>query len=108
MTIHFNDFKKLDLRVGQIITAEKIDGSDKLLKLKVAFGELGERQIVAGLAQHYSADALINTQAVFVLNLEPRILKGVESQGMILAADNNNSPIIIKPANDVLPGSMVK
>lgn len=112
-TISFEDFKKLDIRVGKILSAEKIDGSNKLLKLDVYFGtgETGEginRQIVAGIAQFYEADELAGKEAVFAFNLAPRTLKGTESQGMILAASNGESPVLLTPDKEVLPGSMVK
>lgn len=104
----FDDFKKLDLRVGQIKSAEPVEHSEKLLKLTVDFGELGERQILAGLAKNYKTEELINTLAVFVFNLGPRKLMGLESQGMILAADSPEGPVILKPEKDVPPGSVIK
>ena len=109
MTISFEDFKKLEIRVGRIESAENIEGSEKLLKLSVDFGEQGKRQILAGLAKHYSPAELIGIEAFFAFNLEPRILMGLESQGMILAVDGKDGkPILLKPAEDVTPGNMVK
>ncbi|MBI2454229.1 MAG: methionine--tRNA ligase [Parcubacteria group bacterium] len=106
--ISFDDFKKLELRVGQIKSAEPVSGSEKLLKLLVDFGEHGERQILAGLAKNYSPESLTNTSAIFIFNLEPKNLVGLESQGMILAADTPAGPVIIKPAVDVPSGSIIK
>ncbi len=106
--VSFDDFKKLELGVGLIKSAEPVENSGKLLKLIVDFGEFGERQILAGLAQNYAADLLVGTRAVFVFNLEPRKLMGLESQGMILAADSPEGPVILKPEKEVPSGSMVK
>jgi len=106
--ISFDDFKKINLRVGEIKSAEAVAGSEKLLKLIVNFGELGEKQILAGLAKNYSADSLIGTSCIFVFNPAPRQMMGLESQGMILAADTPDGPVILRPEKDVLPGSMIK
>lgn len=107
-TVSFDDFKKIDLRIGQIKSAESVPSSEKLLKLKVDFGELGEKQILAGLAKNYNPESLIGTNCVFVFNLEPRPMMGLESQGMILAADSPAGPVILRPEKDVPPGSMIK
>ena len=108
MEISFEDFKKVELRVGQIKSADSMAGSEKLLKLMVNFGEFGQKQILAGLAKNYSPDSLTGIKAIFVFNLEPRKLMGLESQGMILAADSADGPVILKPEKDAPPGSMVK
>ncbi len=93
--IQFSDFAKLDMRVGKIIGVEAHPKADKLFILKVYFGsEIGERTIVAGLRGHYSADELKNMKATFVVNLEPRVLRGVKSEGMILAASNNDKSLV--------------
>ena len=105
--ITFDDFKKLDLRIGKILSVEKIEGADKLLKLEVDFGE-EKRQVVAGIAQYYEAEALIGKQCPFILNLEPRILRGVESNGMILAVGVGEAPILMHPDKDVPNGSVVR
>jgi len=105
--ISFEDFKKLDIRVGKILSAEKVEGSSKLLKLEVDFTE-EKRQIVAGISQFYEIDSLINKEAVFAFNLEPKSLKGIESQGMILAASSENGPVLLIPDKEVPPGSNVK
>ena len=105
--IPFDEFKKLDLRVGKIVKAEKIDGADKLLRLEVDLGS-ETRQLVAGIAQHYAPGQLIGKEIPIVANLESRILKGVESQGMLLAADDNGSPVLLSPDREVPPGSAIK
>lgn len=125
-TITFDDFKKIDIRVGKIISAEKVDGSDKLLKLEVDFGfELVEiktmaeetpkqdkipikRQIIAGIAQFYAPEALIGKECPFAYNLAPRMLKGLESQGMILCPSDNGNSALLHPDKEIPPGSIVK
>lgn len=84
--IVFDDFLKVDMRVGTIVSAERVPKSDKLLKLQVKFGELGERQIVAGIGKDYEPEAIVGLQIVAVVNLAPRKLMGLESNGMILAS----------------------
>lgn len=104
--ITYEDFQKLDLRIANIISAEKVEGADKLLKLQVDLGE-EKRQLVAGIALQYKPDALVGKQVVVVTNLEPRVLRGVESQGMALAADANG-PVLLKPGKKVPAGTKVK
>ncbi|HRH26397.1 MAG TPA: methionine--tRNA ligase [Candidatus Paceibacterota bacterium] len=84
--INIDDFKKVEMTVGKIISAEPVPDTDKLLRLVVNFGALGERQVVSGIALKVSLESLPGTKAVFVTNLEPRTLRGLESQAMILAA----------------------
>jgi len=85
-TLEYTDFIKADLRVGRITSAERVPKSKKLLKLEVNFGELGSRVIVAGIGEHYQPESLVDTQVCAVLNLPPRPMMGIESNGMILAA----------------------
>lgn len=107
--ISFDDFKKSDIRIGKIVTVEKVDGSEKLLKLEVDFGlELGKRQIISGIAKAYSPELLVNKQALFIVNLEPREIMGLISNGMILCASNDNLPVILQPEKEVLPGTQIK
>lgn len=87
--IEFDDFEKLELRVGTIVEAEKVENADKLLKFKVDFG-FETRTIVSGVAKHYAPQDMLNKQIVAVLNLKPRKIKGIESQGMILYAYNDD------------------
>ncbi len=112
-TISFEDFKKLDIRIGKIISAERVEGSDKLLKLEVDFGlsEAGEgikRQIIAGIGKAYEPESLIGKQCPFAYNLEPKSLKGLESQGMILCPSNDGAPVLLHPDKEIPPGSIVK
>jgi methionine--tRNA ligase beta chain len=104
--INFEDFEKLQIRIGLIVEAEKVEGADKLLKLKVDFGS-EKRQIVSGIAQFYSPEQLINKQFPFVVNLEPRTIRGVESNGMILAISSGERIVLLKPQKKVPAGSVV-
>ena len=104
--IGYDDFKKIDLRVAQIESAERIEGSDKLLKLTIRIGEEA-RTIVAGIGKSYAPEALAGKQIVIVANLEPRELKGIESNGMLLAADDNG-PVLLRPDAEVTSGSVIK
>ena len=103
--VSLEEFKKLDLRVGTIQKAEEIPGSDKLLKLTIDLGEV--RTIVAGLAQHYSVDELSNKQVIVLANLKPVKLRGVESQGMILAAEDETGVYLLRPDKESKPGSHI-
>jgi methionine--tRNA ligase beta chain len=90
--ISIDDFKKVEIRVGEILSAEKIEGSEKLLKLKVSFGD-EERQVLSGIAAYYpEPSALVGKRVPFVTNLAPRMMMGLESQAMILATDSTGSP----------------
>lgn len=115
--INFDDFKKVDLRVAKIIAAERVEGSDKLLKLQVDLGsELGERQIIAGIGKVYEPESLIGKEIVIVANLEPRTFTlrlssgqvGLESQGMLLAANSEDGPVLLMPEKEVPPGSKIQ
>jgi len=105
--ISFEEFQKIDLRIGKIVEAERIEDSEKLLKLKVDLG--GEkRQIVAGIGKVYQPENLINREIAVVMNLEPKTLKGVESQGMLLAADFEGKPVLLKPETEVPAGTKIR
>jgi methionyl-tRNA synthetase len=104
--IVYDDFAKLDIRVGKVIAAEKMEKSNKLLKLTVDSG-LDQRTILSGIAQHYSPEEMIGKEVTFIANLAPRKMMGIESQGMILMAEDSGKLKLIQPADDVAPGSMV-
>ena len=107
-TITFEEFKKIEIRMGKVIKAEKVENADKLLKLQVDFaGEIGVRQIVSGIAEYYSTEELEGKKLPFIVNLEPRKFKGEESQGMLMAVDTEGKPVLLLPAEDVLEGSEV-
>lgn len=105
--ISFEEFKKLELRVGKIETAEAVVGSEKLAKLTVDIGT-EKKQILAGIAKQYTPEALVGRQIVVVVNLAPRMMMGLESQGMLLAAhDTEGGAILLMPDKEVAPGSQI-
>ncbi len=105
--INYEKFQEMELRVATILGAERLEGSEKLLRLRVSLGD-SERQIIAGIGKRYAPDELINTQIVIVANLEPRMLMGLESQGMLLAADSPDGPVLLRPDADVPSGAKIK
>lgn len=105
--ISFDDFAKLDLRMAKITQAEEIEGADKLLKLTLDVGELGERTVASGIKEWYSPEMLIGKTIVYLANLEPRMLRGVESQGMIIAAGGDEA-ILLLPEKEVAAGTAVR
>jgi methionyl-tRNA synthetase len=104
--INYEEFSKIDVRVGTIINVQKVENSDKLLKLEVDFGEFGKRQILTGIAKWYKPEDLVGVQTTFVINLEARKLMGMESQGMIFALglDDNRKPVFLLPRESVENG----
>ena len=107
--IPFTDFEKLDLRIGKIIEVQDHSKADKLYILTIDLGEPAPRTIVAGLKTKYTHEQLKGKQAVFVANLEPINLRGIESNGMILAAssENKSDVVFIKPEKEIQPGSKI-
>ncbi len=105
--INFEDFQKLEIKIGKIVSAEKIEGSDKLLKLEADFGN-EKRQVVSGIARQYAPEDLEGKEAPFLVNMEPRTLKGVESSAMILAVSVEGKAVLLHPDQEVPPGSEVK
>jgi len=103
--ISFDDFTKLDLRAGEIREAELIKGSDKLIKCTVDFGNMGTRTIVSGIAKHRSPEDLLGNKYLYVLNLEPRKIFGVESQGMLVALSGDDSFAMLTPDSDIEAGA---
>ena len=105
--IDLNEFARLDLRIGKIVNAERIEGSKKLIKLEVDVG--GEmRQLVAGIAEDYIPEDLIGKLVPVLANLKPAKLMGVESRGMILAVEVNGKPILLHPDKEVPAGSRIR
>ena len=105
--IALDDFKKVELKIARITEAEEVAGAEKLLKLQIDLG--GEkRQIVAGIKKSYQAKDLIGREIVVIVNLEPRMVMGIESNGMLLAASDDSGPVLLRPDKDVLPGSIIK
>lgn len=107
--ITIDDFAKIELKVAEILTAERIEGATKLLKLTVNCGEDAPRQILAGIAENHELSALVGKKIVVVANLQPRKMRGLESQGMLLAAtDSDGHAILLHPESDVAPGAKVR
>lgn len=104
--IQYDDFAKLDLRVGTIIQAEKVEKADKLLKLLIDIGT-EKRTVVSGIAMHFKPEDIVGKQVTLVANLAPRKMRGIESQGMILMAEDNGKLIFVNPNEQVSPGSGV-
>ena len=105
--INIEDFTKVDLRVAEVVAAEKVAKSKRLLKLTVKVGS-ETRTLVAGIAEHYEAASLVGRKVVVVANLEPATLMGVESNGMVLAASEGSDLALIVLDRDLPPGAKVK
>lgn len=106
--VNIDDFAKLELKVGTVLEAEPIEESDKLIKLKVDIGEETPRQILAGIKQWYKPEDLVGKQVIVIANLEPRMMMGCESQGMLLAAEGEKKPIPLQPSEKVQPGAKIR
>lgn len=107
--ITFEDFSKIEIKIGKVISAEKVPETDKLLKLEVDFGIDSNRTIVSGIAHAVKAEEIIGKSLPFIVNLEPRTIKGIESQGMIMVAiDENDNPILLEPNKEIKPGAIVR
>ena len=105
--IDFSDWEKLNLRIGQIIEVEDIEGADKLYKLTIDIDEENPRIVCAGIKQYYSKEELKDKKIVLFVNLAPRRLRGIESQGMVLASVNEDEVILISPEKSIKIGSRV-
>jgi len=108
--ISFSEWQKLDLRVAQIKNVEDIEGADKLYKLTLDVGKLGERIVCAGIKQYYTKKELKGKKIIVFTNLAPRVMKGITSEGMILAAvsDDESEVVLLSPEKDVDVGSRVR
>lgn len=105
--IDFEEFKKLDMRIGTVIDCEKVEGSEKLLKLIVDMGGNTSRQIIAGIGKAYLPEELKGRQLPILTNLKPRMIFGFISQGMVLCADDG-SPAVLSPDRRVESGSIIR
>jgi methionine--tRNA ligase beta chain len=112
MEIDFQDFLKLDIRVGLIKLCEKISKSKNLYKLLVDCGEKSLRQIITGISKYYTTDELINRKIIVLTNIKSKKIMGLESEGMLLAADYNNEPFLLeideREGRNIPPGSRIK
>lgn len=104
----YEEFLKIELRVGLVKSAEDVSGSEKLLKLIVDFGD-EERQVIAGIKKFYSPDDLVGKEFIFVTNIQKRKIMGLESQAMLLAAeDEDGNMVALRPEKDIAAGSKIK
>ncbi len=108
--ITYDDFKKVEIRAGKIVSAEKVPETDKLLRLTVDFAESAPRQIVSGISAHFpDPSALVGKVCMFVTNLEPRTIRGLESNGMLFAlSDESGNFSLLEPNNSIVPGTIAK
>jgi methionyl-tRNA synthetase len=105
--ITFDYFEKVDLRVGKVVEAAQVPESKKLIKMKVDFG-VEKRQVIAGLLKYYKPEELVGKKCIFLLNLQKRMLAGLESQAMILAAEDTSGNVsVLQPEKDVAEGSRI-
>ena len=106
--VTFDDFSKMDIRVGQVMAAEKVEKADKLLKLTVNTG-LDTRTVVSGIAEHYSPEEVIGKKVSILMNLAPRKIRGVESQGMILMAEDDEGKLsFVAPTKEMEAGGEIR
>ncbi len=105
--IDIDTFKKIDLRVAKILQAERVEKSEKLVKLQIDLGELGQRQIVAGIAQYYTPEELVGRTIIVVANLKPAKLMGLESRGMLLAAKKEGKLTLLTVSSEIEPGAKI-
>jgi len=101
-----DEFHQIEMKIGTILSAEVVPDADKLLRLSVDFGEVtGPRQILSGIRQHYAPEDIVGKQCPFVTNLEPRVIRGFESNGMILAVGMEDGIALLHPDKDISSGS---
>jgi methionine--tRNA ligase beta chain len=106
--ITIDQFKETELRVGTVRAAEPHPNADRLVVLQIDLGEEKPRQLVAGIRAHYDPAALVGRQVIVVANLAPATLRGVESQGMVLAAADGDKVLLVRPDEPVTPGAVVR
>lgn len=106
--ITFEDFSKIELKVGTVLEAEEVEGSEKLIKCVVNLGEDQPRQILAGVKQWYKPEDLVGKQVVVAANLESKMMMDLESQGMLLAADCEDGPVFLTVPKEVPPGTKIR
>lgn len=112
--INIEEFAKIELKIAKVLEAERVEGSAKLIKLKLDVGDkndVGEsepRQVLAGIGKTYEPESLIGKQIVIVANLEPRMLMGLESRGMIVAGSDGEGIAIVSPDRELPPGTILK
>ena len=102
--ISIEDFQKIDVRIGTVVEATKVENADKLLKLQIDFGT-EKRQILTAMAEYFQPEHFLNKQVPVLMNLPPRKMRGEESQGMIVAADVDGKPVLVHPEKEVPNGT---
>lgn len=107
-TISIEEFKKLDIRTCRVVNAERIPGKTKLLKLTVDVGPLGIRTVIAGGGEHYQPQHFINKTFIILVNLQPKTIAGIKSEGMLLAADHDGKPIWLTITGEAPPGTIIR
>ena len=107
--INIDDFKKIEIKIGEILTAEKVDGADKLLRFTIDFKEETPRQILSGIALHIpDPQTLVGKKLPFLVNLEPRTIRGFESNGMLMAvSDDEGNFSLLEPTSPIKTGSRI-
>ncbi len=105
--VSISEFQKIDLRVAKVLTAEQVEGADRLVKLQIDLGS-EVRQIVAGIAKAYPPETLVGKNIIVVANLEPAVIRGVESNGMLLAASSGDYISVLTVDKDIEPGAKIK
>lgn len=105
--ISYDDFAKLEIMTGKVANAEIVEGTDKLLKIEVEIGN-EKRQIVAGIGKSYKPNELKDKNIIVLTNLEPNVIKGIKSEGMLLAASDGERPVLLVPEKDVPSGTLVR
>ena len=107
--INYDDFKKVEMKIGKVLSAERVEGSEKLLKLFVDFAEENPRQVISGIGKYFeNLENIIGKQYAFVTNLEPRSIMGFESQAMIIAASTDTAIAFFNTTEDIPPGTLLK
>lgn len=107
--ITIDDFKKIKAKIGKVLAAEAVEGSEKLVKLTLDFNEENPRQILSGIKQWYTPESLVGKSMLFVTNLAPRSMMGLQSQGMLMAVDGaDGAPVFLVAETPVAPGSTVR
>ncbi len=108
MALTIDQFKEVEIRIGTVVHAERVPDSDKLLRLEVDLGEATVRQILSGIAEYLKPEEMVGRQFPFVTNLEPRLIRGLVSNGMILAAGEGETFALLAPTQPVTPGSRIR
>lgn len=108
MNVSFEEFKKTELKIGKIKNVEEVEGLDKLYKLEVDLGESKPRTILAGVKEFFQPYELLGKSIVVVANLEPKEVRGISSEGMLLAAEVDGRPVLLVPEEAVKPGTTVR